>query len=653
MPPLFSTRFDELKATNQLPSPTGVALAILRLAESENSTAQEIAHVLQSDPALCGRLLKITNSAFSGRARPVTSVCEAVMQLGVRMVRNIALSFSLVSQHQRGACREFDYAGFWSHSLAMGVAAQAGAHQIGGMPPQEAFTCGLLAQVGRLALASIYPAAYKEILAGIGKGGLAELRTLERASLATDHNELTVAMLKDWGLPEVYALAVERHEDLDSVSLSTGDRALALARLLRMASRMADVCLCPSTERSDRVRELSSAGEEAGIDAATLLTLCDRVVGEWQEWGRIFQVETRAVPPLGELAERARAFRAQPVVPEEATEDATPESRLTIVAVDDDAVGLHVLTRQLIKAGHTVHAAESGEEAFRLVVEFNPQLVITDCQMPGMDGKALIKALRQTKMGRQLYVIMLTGSEHDDTQVQAFEVGADDYVVKPLRPRLLAARLQACTRVVQLQEEIRRDKAELHRFMEELGVANRKLQKAAMTDALTGVHNRRFALERLEQEWTEATGTGQPLACFVCDIDHFKRVNDTHGHDIGDRVLQATADVLRTKLRPRDVACRLGGEEFVVIGTGMSREVALVCAERLRAHVEAQAIEAPMGVVRVTMSIGVAVRRASMKSWTELLKSADEAVYAAKAGGRNQVRLAAASEARESAVPVG
>jgi len=204
VPPLSTTRFDELKATNQLPSPTGVALAILRLAESEKSTAQDITRVLQSDPAVCGRLLKITNSAFSGHARPVTSVREAVIQLGVRMVRNVALSFSLVSQHDRGACSAFDYAGFWSHSLAMGVAAQAGAHHTGEIPPQEAFTCGLLAQVGRLALASIYPTANKEILDHIGKGGPNELRALERASLDTDHNELTVAMLRDWGLPDVY-----------------------------------------------------------------------------------------------------------------------------------------------------------------------------------------------------------------------------------------------------------------------------------------------------------------------------------------------------------------------------------------------------------------------------------------------------------------
>ena len=129
-----------------------------------------------------------------------------------------------------------------------------------------------------------------------------------------------------------------------------------------------------------------------------------------------------------------------------------------------------------------------------LVLEIHPQLVITDGQMPGMDGAALVKALRQTKMGRQLYIIMLTGAEADEAQVEAYEAGADDYAIKPYNPRLLAARLRACSRVVHLQEEVRREREELRRCMADLGIANRKLQQAAMTDALTGLFNRRYAL---------------------------------------------------------------------------------------------------------------------------------------------------------------
>jgi diguanylate cyclase (GGDEF)-like protein len=163
--------------------------------------------------------------------------------------------------------------------------------------------------------------------------------------------------------------------------------------------------------------------------------------------------------------------------------------------------------------------------------------------------------------------------------------------------------------------------------------------KAALTDPLTELYNRRYALERLDQEWSLSARTGEPLACLILDIDHFKRINDTYGHDVGDCVLRLTAGALRDLLRQNDVVCRLGGEEFVLIGPGMTQGMAAACAERLRAGLEARVIEVPGGQVRVTLSIGVAVRTADTASPAELLKAADEAVYAAKKAGRNRVCL--------------
>jgi HD-like signal output (HDOD) protein len=142
LPGIHTTRFDELKALGQLPSPTGTALAILRLAKSDSSTIQQIARVLQTDPALAGRVLKIANSALSGGARTVFEVQDAVARLGIRQVRNVALGFSLISQNGKGKCREFDYQKYWSRSLATAVAAQAEACYIGQVVPGEAFTCG-------------------------------------------------------------------------------------------------------------------------------------------------------------------------------------------------------------------------------------------------------------------------------------------------------------------------------------------------------------------------------------------------------------------------------------------------------------------------------------------------------------------------------
>jgi two-component system, cell cycle response regulator len=634
----MAKRFDELKITNQLPSPSGVALAVLRLDESDDQSMAEITHLIQTDPALCGRLLKLANSAGMARNRPAASVNDAINQVGTRMARSIALGFSLVSQHSRGPCQGFDYKRYWSHSLAMGIASKAAARMLGKIAPHESFTCGLLAQVGRLALACVYPEIYSEILAQVKVGNATDLSQLERSHFAMDHHDLTGALLRDWKLPDDWVQAAERFDRTGPDVAPANERVLALTRLLRMSSQLANVCLDEATESPEGMRKLLAAGDDLGVKPTALVELCESVARDWRDWGAIFEIETTAAPPFAALAERV--YIPDPSHhPQKQPDEFSGEGLLRIVVVDDDPIGLRVLTSQLVKAGHVVHSASGGVEGLRLVLAEAPQMVITDYQMAGMDGAALTRAIRQTKLGRQLYVIMLTGSEEDETQVQAFAAGADDYVVKPVRPKLLAARLRACARVVHLQDEIRREKEEIRRCMAELGVANRKLQQAALTDVLTGLYNRRFAMDRLEAEWNDSIQNDSPLTCMIIDIDHFKRVNDTYGHDVGDRVLQATSELLGLKMRQTDVVCRLGGEEFLVIGANMDASSAQTCAERLRSAVAGQFIETTNGRLQVTVSIGVVVRAAWMKNVAELLKVADQAVYVAKSMGRNQVRL--------------
>ena len=355
------TRFDELKATNQLPSPTGVALAILRLTESETTTAQAIAHVLQTDPALSGRILKIANSAFCGRARAIGSVREAVTHLGVRMVRNVALGFSLVSPNGSGSCHGFDYRTFWSHSLAMAVAAQAAAFFAGKIVPAEAFTCGLLAQVGRLALASIYPDVYTEILTGAEAQKNDDLCRLEQEHFATDHNALTAALLRDWGLPETCVEAVSWFEAPEQADCPEGGPSKVLVRLLNLAAKLAEVCVAGGEGRETGVLDLFTVGQEVGIPPHELTNLFDRVATEWQDWGQILKVDTRAVPPFAELAERARTCSTETEAVEDIPADRPDAGPLSIIVVDDDVVQLRLLTTYLTRAGHQVHSRPGRE----------------------------------------------------------------------------------------------------------------------------------------------------------------------------------------------------------------------------------------------------------------------------------------------------
>jgi two-component system cell cycle response regulator len=232
--------------------------------------------------------------------------------------------------------------------------------------------------------------------------------------------------------------------------------------------------------------------------------------------------------------------------------------------------------------------------------------------------------------------VMLTGIVDEDQVVEAYEAGVDDYLTKPINPKILLARLRAGERVVGLQNEIEADREDILRFAAELAMTNRRLEEAALLDSLTGIPNRRYAMERIHQEWAAADRGARPLACMVIDVDHFKQVNDNYGHDTGDMVLQRVADILKHTARTHDVCCRLGGEEFLVVCPDSDAAAAAQCAERLRQAVAAMRVSVGNVALQVTVSVGVAARASGMSSPDVLIKEADRAVYRAKEEGRNR-----------------
>jgi len=305
--------------------------------------------------------------------------------------------------------------------------------------------------------------------------------------------------------------------------------------------------------------------------------------------------------------------------------------------VDDDRAMRALLQKMLAAAGHHVVVAANGEEALAMIEKEQPQLIVTDWIMPQMDGIALCRALRSRQESRSIYVIIVTMQESADKLVEAFEAGADDYLNKPITPKIFFARLRAAQRVVQLQEELAFDREQLIRFSTELSAANERLQGQALSDALTGLPNRRFAMERLEQEWALSKRGDRALSCLMVDVDHFKSVNDRFGHQVGDDALKLVADTLRRAARTQDVVCRYGGEEFLVICPDTDVQAAVQCAERLRTNVAAQSLSLQDGSQhRLTVSIGVAEKNDTLDTLEALLIRADDNLYAAKDAGRNR-----------------
>lgn len=298
---------------------------------------------------------------------------------------------------------------------------------------------------------------------------------------------------------------------------------------------------------------------------------------------------------------------------------------MRLLVADDDKVNCCILEEVLAQAGHEPTIVYDGKAAWDVFQEKDaPQIAIIDWVMPEMDGLELCKKLRQTEQGRKVYLILLTGREDERYFIEGFEAGADDYILKPFGPRQLLARIQAGIRVIELQNE--------------LSIANSKLERAALTDALTDMPNRRYLVERLTQEWLSADRHGQSLSCMVLDIDRFKRVNDNYGHDVGDVVLKKVADILKSAKRENDIACRFGGEEFVVLCPSSSLREATSAAMRIRVAIETETVNAfEQFNHAITVSIGVAARQPNTADADALVKAADEALYAAKDAGRNCV----------------
>jgi diguanylate cyclase (GGDEF)-like protein len=625
-------RFDELKATGKLPSPAGVALAVIELCRREGVGIDEIAHAVCADPALSGRVIKFANSAASGPRRPVVSVNDAIRMVGISTVRQLVLGFSLLGQYRSGACTAFDYGRFWSRALATGIAANAACLRVRSAAPEEAFTCGLLAGVGTLALVTIYPKEMAELLTAHPHKPPAETAALERERFATDHNELGAALLEDWHLPRLFVAAIFHHERPEQARVPEGSREFVVGQVLHLAALVADYCVTREDDRKHMVPELILAAAKIGLDQSALAKLNDEVAVQWQEWGKILEVKTQDLPSF----EQVLAEKPAPP-PLEAGPIPAAQEPLTILAVDDDRSVLMVLEHLLRGLGHHVHTAQDGKTALARAVSVRPQIIVSDWIMPGIDGVSLCRALRDTEEGQQMYFIILSALEQDDQLVEAFESGVDDYLTKPFTPRVLAARLRAGQRVIRLQEEARRDSENMRRFAAELAVANRRLQQAALTDPLTGLPNRRYGMERLEQEWAAGSRSQRPMSCLVIDLDRFKEVNDSYGHDIGDLVLRQAAATLRKEARAEDVICRMGGEEFLVIAPDTNLAAAIHLAERLRAAVSrTRFTSGPVSHVG-TVSIGVAQREAAMVRVDELIKVADDGLYEAKRAGRDRV----------------
>ena len=290
------------------------------------------------------------------------------------------------------------------------------------------------------------------------------------------------------------------------------------------------------------------------------------------------------------------------------------ESKFNILVVDDSPDKLAVIEAALTLAGYNVTTATDGEEALTSIESFQPDLVITDVMMPRLNGYELAQRIRANPLTKFIPVIMQTalGRRAEDLR-RASEVGALGYITDPTDLELLLARART-----------------LLEFKAYLDVC----EEAAFTDHLTGLANRRRFERQLDREVGRVLRYEHPFSLLMLDIDSFKNLNDTYGHDAGDEAIRRLARVLREGTRGIDLAARIGGEEFAVLLVETSKDGALEVAERLRLAI--RALEIP-GAEQITASFGVAECPSDAQTASDLLKAADVALYEAKRNGRDRV----------------
>jgi len=325
------------------------------------------------------------------------------------------------------------------------------------------------------------------------------------------------------------------------------------------------------------------------------------------------------------------------VLQPEPVADSPIATGLRVLLVGDDA-SLHLSLRAVLtQLGYQVLEAANGLQALEIALIEQPQILIVDCLLPELDGLQLTRALRDTRLGRAMYILILATLTDDQRLLEIFGAGADDCLSKPLNEKALIARLRAASRAVQVHEAVLQDHEQMRHIAAELAVNNRRLHEASITDELTGFHNRRYAMDRIEKDWAASSRSGRQISCMMIDLDNFKQINDTYGHDIGDKVLVGISGVMKKTLRSHDIICRVGGDEFLIICPDGDAHAVRLCAERLLLAADALLIDTPSGAVRCGISIGVATRCADMVNTGMLIKAADEGMYRAKVGGRGMV----------------
>lgn len=307
-------------------------------------------------------------------------------------------------------------------------------------------------------------------------------------------------------------------------------------------------------------------------------------------------------------------------------------SQVKILLVDDIRMNLEIAGKTLEREGYDLYIADNGFTALDLIHETDFDLILLDIMMPEMDGFETCRKIRQSKKNLDIPIIFLTAKADIDSIVTGFDLGAVDYIRKPFNFLELVARVKTHVELKKSREEIRRKNLKLKEAYDQLKIV-------AKTDPLTGLINRREMMERIEHEMARYERSNISFTLIIGDIDYFKKVNDTYGHECGDKVLASFSKIFKNNTRKQDSISRWGGEEFLLLLPDTNQDQGYLLAEKLRTIIERTGFYKDSVKIQLTITFGVSTIRAG-QTVNELISEADEALYEGKRRGRNCVVVA-------------
>jgi diguanylate cyclase (GGDEF)-like protein len=484
-----------------LPSPPAIAIKILDMVRRDDFSFRELAQIIESDPALVAKVLKVANSPYYNFSRKVDNIDMALSVLGTHAVKNIALSFVICSDMKAGGESWFDFDLFWRRAITAAVAAELTA-ALAGMNSQDTFVTALLQDIGIIVLFSSCPDEYQLVMKE-NIAGKCPLNEIEKRCFGFDHQELGAELLSQWRIPEGIFIPIKHHHGGDPVP----EEYKRQVEILRLSDNLSAIYHGGRSVESvlkvrERLKNVFGIGEEAAE------RLIDSVASKSLDILGTFDIPAGGMRPFSAILQ------------------------------------------------------EANEELSKLNTSY--EMLVID--------------LRQAK-----------------------------------------------------------EKAE--KLADELHNANVKLHELVFCDALTGLYNHRFFQEAMDREFDRSRRYKRDLSLILFDIDHFKKINDTHGHLVGDRVLVAISRATERSVREADIIARYGGEEFAVILPETDFTAARAVAERLRRDIESHDIDIDGIVIKLTVSVGYTSYSpgAAIQDKRAVIGMADKALYIAKQSGRNMV----------------